>query len=115
MSEQPIHPNDLHFAAQAAHQLKGPVAAIKMTLRMLLGDFAGPLTEKQKELALRADVRCDQALESVSRLLAIARATADPEPVLDVTDLAKVARQAMVHYAQDALLLTDSRSIAPER
>ncbi len=103
MSEQPIHPDDLRFAAQAAHQLKGPVAAVKMTLRMLLGDFAGPLSEKQKELVLRASARCDQALESVSRILAIARATADPQPIQEVTDLAKVARRALVRYAQDAL------------
>ncbi|NQT41395.1 MAG: HAMP domain-containing histidine kinase [Planctomycetes bacterium] len=93
---------ELTFAARVAHQLKAPIAAVKMTLSMLLGDFAGPLTEKQRELLTRADLRCDQAIESIERMLTVAAAARRSGPTTDVTDLAAVARRAIVHYRQEA-------------
>ena len=92
MSDSTIHPDNLEFASQVAHQLRAPVAAVKMMLRMLLGDFAGPLTARQRDLILKANDRCDQALESISRMLAIATAVAGEQQAPEVVDVAALAR-----------------------
>jgi NADPH-dependent 2,4-dienoyl-CoA reductase/sulfur reductase-like enzyme/rhodanese-related sulfurtransferase len=95
MSDPTIHPDNLQFAAQVAHQLRAPVAAVKMMLRMLLGDFAGPLTPRQRDLILKANERCDQSLESVSRMLAIASAVAGDVGATAVGDVAALAREVI--------------------
>lgn len=92
MSDPTIHPDNLEFASQVAHQLRAPVAAVKMMLRMLLGDFAGPLTPHQRELVLKANDRCDQAMESISRMLAIATAVAGGADKSEVVDIATLVR-----------------------
>ena len=93
MNDPMIHPDNLEFASQVAHQLRTPVAAVKTMLRMLLGDFAGPLTPRQRELVLRANDRCDQAMESIQRMLAIATAVSGDRSASDLTDIAAAARE----------------------
>ncbi len=93
MSDPSIHPDNLRFASQVAHQMRAPMAAVKMMLRMLLGDFAGPLTASQKDVILRANERCDQALQSISRMLAIANSMAGESPEEAVADMGSLARQ----------------------
>ena len=103
MSDQPSQRQDLQFAAQTAHQLKTPVSAIRMILRLLSGDFAGPMTEKQKELIVRAAGRCDEALESISRMLAIASTSYHEGGAEEVSDIAELARRASLRFASEAL------------
>ncbi len=102
MSDSTLHPDNLRFASQVAHQLRAPVAAVKMMLRMLLGDFAGPLSPRQKELILKANARCDQALESVSRMLAIAGALAESPHVAETVDLVGLARRGVRVFEEQA-------------
>ena len=95
MSDPTIQPHDLEFASQVAHQLRAPVAAVKMMLRMLLGDFAGPLTPRQRDLILKANDRCDQALESISRMLTIATAVAGHDGEAEIVDVAALTRNVV--------------------
>jgi NADPH-dependent 2,4-dienoyl-CoA reductase/sulfur reductase-like enzyme/rhodanese-related sulfurtransferase/two-component sensor histidine kinase len=60
-----------------AHQLSSPVTGIRSMLDILLGEYAGSITPKQRELLERAQARCTEALDSIQRLLAVARATAE--------------------------------------
>ena len=102
MGEKESQSESLKFASLAAHQLKGPVTTACMLLKTLLGEFVGPLNHKQKELAQKAMARCDQALESVQRMLAIAKA-GESEPTAEmVADLAALTRRAHVHYLEEA-------------
>ena len=96
MSDPAIHPDNLEFASQVAHQLRAPVDAVRMMLRMLLGDLAGPLTPRQRDLILKANDRCDQALESISRMLAIATAMAGGAGTSAVVDVAALAREVLI-------------------
>jgi len=52
----------LKFASLVAHQLKEPVSSISTILQTLLGEFAGPVTPKQKDLLQRAIGRCNESL-----------------------------------------------------
>ena len=92
----------LQFASLAAHQMRSPVTAVKTILQTLLGGYVGPLSDKQKELLLRADARCDQALESVRRMLTVARGI-DREYATQVADIAAACRRTLLQYASDAL------------
>jgi len=102
MSKKRSQPNSLNFTSMAAHQLKSPISATKTILRTLMGGWAGPLTDKQKDLLAKADARCDQALESVQRVLAIARAMEEVGSVQEVTDVASLAHKAVRHHSEEA-------------
>ena len=103
MSEpEPNRSGALRFAARVAHQLRSPVAAAASILRTVLGGFAGPLTDRQRDLLARADRRCSQALESVERMLAIGRAVGKPRGHGQVCDVVKAARQAAVRWQAEA-------------
>lgn len=103
MSDLWTHPDNLRFATQLAHQIRAPVSAVKMMLRMLLGDFAGPLTARQRELILKANERCDQTLESISRMLAIARLVAGETSQTAVADVASLIGQVIGSYHDQAV------------
>lgn len=92
----------LRFAALAAHQLKSPIATVKSLLRTVQGEYVGALTQQQKDLLERAGQRCDQALESVARMMAIARAVEDAAAVERPVDGVDVARRVAVRYAERA-------------
>jgi len=111
MSKQESQSESLKFASLAAHQLRGPVTAASALLKSLLGEFIGPLNHKQKELIQKAIGRCDQALESVQRMLAIAKAGESTSSARMVSDLAALARRAHVHYLEEARRQNVSLSI----
>ena len=103
MSEpEPNRGGALRFAALVAHQLRSPVATAASILRTVLGGFAGPLTDRQRDLLARANSRCDQALKSVERTLAIGRAAEKPRGDGQVCDVVKAARQAAVRWQAEA-------------
>lgn len=88
----------LRFAAVVAHQLKSPIGAADTVLRTLLGDLAGPLAPRQKDLLERADTRLQEALETVRRLLAIARR----ESASGTADAAAVAHRIHQQWLDEA-------------
>jgi len=102
MGEKESRSESLKFASLAAHQLRGPVTTACMLLKTLLGEFVGPLNHKQKELIQKAMARCDQALESVQRMLAIAKAGESDPTAEMVADLAALVRRAHLHYFEEA-------------
>ncbi|MFA5292108.1 MAG: FAD-dependent oxidoreductase [Phycisphaerae bacterium] len=92
----------LKFASLVAHQLKGPIASISTILETLLGEFAGPVTAKQKDLLQRAIGRCDESLLTAQRLLVISRAVNDPASLKGQVELSAILRKESAAYTQQA-------------
>jgi len=92
----------LRFAALAAHQLRSPVATVVSILRTLLGGFAGPLTDRQRDLLAKANARCNQALVSVQRLLAIGRGLERLGGGSEAADVVQAARRAVQRWEGEA-------------
>jgi signal transduction histidine kinase len=63
----------LHFIGVAAHDLKAPLTAIQGFLWVMLGGFAGELSEKQKNMLERSSLRITELLTLISDLLDIPR------------------------------------------
>ncbi len=62
-----------NFVATAAHELKNPLSAIKMTSGLLADGIAGPLSPKQNELAATIRHESDRLLNLVRELLDLAK------------------------------------------
>jgi len=63
----------LHFIGVAAHDLKAPLTAIQGFLWVILGGFAGEISEKQKNMLERSSLRITELLTLISDLLDIPR------------------------------------------
>jgi len=63
----------LRFVGVAAHDLKAPLTAIQGFLWVMLDGFAGPLTDKQRDMIERSSVRIKELLGLISDLLDIPR------------------------------------------
>jgi NADPH-dependent 2,4-dienoyl-CoA reductase/sulfur reductase-like enzyme/rhodanese-related sulfurtransferase/two-component sensor histidine kinase len=109
--------NPVHFASLVAHQIKGPVAAVSTILATLLGEFAGPLSAKQRELLQRALTQCEGSLLTAKRLLAISKSAQDPQAYVGKTDLAVIVRTVCAGYtnrvAENHLTLTTKIDAEP--
>ncbi|MBP7933084.1 MAG: FAD-dependent oxidoreductase [Phycisphaerae bacterium] len=92
----------LKYASLVAHQLKGPVATAAMLLKTLLGEFAGPLNDQQKDLVSKALARCEQALGAAERMLAIARASDSHLAVTSTADLAALIRKVWPRHVEES-------------
>ena len=66
----------LRFLGIAAHDLKAPLTAIQGFLWVMLGGYAGELTDKQKNMLERSSRRITELLSLISDLLDIPRAEA---------------------------------------
>jgi NADPH-dependent 2,4-dienoyl-CoA reductase/sulfur reductase-like enzyme/rhodanese-related sulfurtransferase/anti-sigma regulatory factor (Ser/Thr protein kinase) len=99
-----IMSDPLKFASLVAHQLKGPVSAISAILQTLLGEFAGPITPRQKDLLQRAIGRCDESLLAAQRLLAISKAVSDPRSFSGTVELSLLVRRSSAAWARQARL-----------
>jgi len=94
----------IKFASLVAHQLKGPVSSISTILQTLLGEFAGPVTSKQKDLLQRAIARCDESLLAAQRLITISKAINDPASFTRTVELSLLVRQSSAAWNQQARL-----------
>ncbi len=56
-----------------AHDLKSPLAAIQSYFAVMLGGYAGELTDKQRQMIERSSIRIDGLLQLISDLLDISR------------------------------------------
>jgi len=63
----------LYFIGVAAHDLKAPLTAIQGFLWVMLGGFAGEISEKQKNILERSTHRITELLRLISDLLDIPR------------------------------------------
>jgi NADPH-dependent 2,4-dienoyl-CoA reductase/sulfur reductase-like enzyme/rhodanese-related sulfurtransferase len=67
-----------------------------------LAGYAGDLDVKQKELLSRASARCDQAMESIRRMLAIAGSLEGAAGQKPTADIASVVRQTALRYEEES-------------
>jgi signal transduction histidine kinase len=63
----------LHSMAVLSHDMKAPRAAIESYNQVLLGEFAGPINQEQREMLERNSVRIKELLTLISDLLDISR------------------------------------------
>ena len=89
------------FTADAAHELRTPIAAIRAQAQVALGaqdDVAGRTHALQVTLA-----GCDRASHLVDQLLTLARLEATPHSAASVVDLGAVVRRVAAELAPAAL------------
>ncbi|NIT78050.1 MAG: cyclic nucleotide-binding domain-containing protein, partial [Thermoplasmata archaeon] len=58
-----------HFLAMASHDLKAPLAAVQSYLQVILGDYVGPLGDRQREMLSRSSIRIKELLNLINDLL----------------------------------------------
>jgi len=102
MKEKDFQNDPLKFASLIAHQLQSPLNAISMALQNVLAEYTGPLSAQQRGPLERANERCDQAIGSVRRMLAIIKAGAGQGADEPPASLAGVVRQAHAHHVPEA-------------
>ncbi len=95
--------DQLRLASVIAHQLKAPVAAVATILQTLLGDFAGPLNPKQREMLEKALARCHESTATAQRLLTLANALENPKLLAGSADPVAAAYAIHKTYAEEAL------------
>ncbi len=93
--------SERRFTADAAHELRTPIAAIRMQAQVVQG--AGD--ELERAQALEAVLKgCDRATHLVAQLLDLARLDAQASPeVLDDTDVMAPTRQVLAELFPEAL------------
>lgn len=62
-----------YFLSIMAHELKSPLAAIENYLELMLGGFAGELTDKQKKMVQRSALRVKDLRRLINGILDLAR------------------------------------------
>jgi len=88
----------LQFLSIAAHDLKAPLTAIQGFLWVMLGGYAGQLTDKQKNMLERSSLRIKELLNLISDLLDIPR-TETGQIVREMKQAS--LRQAIKHSCDD--------------
>ncbi|HWJ94713.1 MAG TPA: ATP-binding protein, partial [Telluria sp.] len=107
--------SERRFTADAAHELRTPLAAIRMQAQVALNEA----DSERRQRALTATVHgCDRAARLVEQLLTLARLERGNAPALAPVDLAAVARTVVADLAPGALakeqqLELDARSTCP--
>jgi signal transduction histidine kinase len=57
----------------ASHDLKAPLAAVQSYLGVILGGFAGEITDKQREMLQRSSIRISGFIEMIDNILDLSR------------------------------------------
>lgn len=92
--------SERRFTADAAHELRTPIAAIRAQAQVALGAVA----DAERLHALQATVQgCDRAARLVEQLLTLSRLESGAEHALVTVDLAALARQVVADAAPLAL------------
>jgi len=96
----------LRFIGIAAHDLKAPLTAIQGFLWVMLGGFAGEITEKQRNMMERSTHRITELLRLISDLLDIPRI----ETGQIVPEIKEISLRPVIRGALD-----DQRNLAKEK
>jgi len=92
--------SERRFTADAAHELRTPIAALRMQAQVALGES----DDARRRHALLATLEgCDRATRLVEQLLTLARLEAADAPVAGTADLAALVRQVAAEVAPRAL------------
>lgn len=93
--------SERRFTADAAHELRTPIAAIRAQAQVAMGDDDDPAGRRHALQALL--VGCDRAARLVDQLLTLSRLEAGEAPALQALDLAGLARQLAAEAAGAAI------------
>ncbi len=96
----------LRFLGMAAHDLKAPLTAIQGFLWVMLGGYAGKLTDKQKNMLERSSYRIKELLNLISDLLDI--------PRIETGQLVEEMKQISLTYVVKTSLV-DLRQLAKQK
>ncbi len=96
----------LRFLGVAAHDLKAPLAAIQSYFGVMLGGFAGPVSDKQRNMLERSSFRITELLSLISDLLDIPRI----ETGQIVQEIKEISLRQVVKHSLDEL-----RNLAKQR
>jgi two-component system sensor histidine kinase QseC len=92
--------SERRFTADAAHELRTPIAAIRAQAQVALAEA----DDERRRHALRKTLAgCDRATRLVEQLLTLSRLEADAAPGVARVDLAAVVRSAVAEVAPAAL------------
>lgn len=85
-----------NFIATVSHELKTPIAAIKMSLKLMNDERVGSMNPEQTELIKHIKGDCDRLLKITSELLNMAQAeTGNLQLKFSKTEPVKIAKYAM--------------------
>jgi two-component system sensor histidine kinase QseC len=88
------------FTADAAHELRTPIAAIRTQAQVALGESG----DAERRHALQATLEgCDRATRLVEQLLTLSRLEASESPLVGVVDLATLAQRTAAELAPQAV------------
>ena len=101
--------SERRFTADAAHELRTPIAAIRTQAQVALGAE----DDASRRHALQATIEgCDRARRLVEQLLTLSRLEAGNAPEPGLVDLAALARQELASIAPQALARGQSLDLA---
>ncbi len=93
----------LHFLGITVHDLKAPLTAIQSYFWVMLGGFAGALTEKQRNMLERSSQRIKELLTLVSDLLDIPRIdTGQISQEMEDVSLSKIVKASIADLRDQA-------------
>jgi len=92
--------SERRFTADAAHELRTPIAAIRTQAQVALGEADGQRRRHALEATLAG---CDRATRLVEQLLTLSRVEAGAPPAATDIDLAALARRTVAAIAPHAL------------
>ncbi len=84
----------VHILSIASHDLKAPLAAVESYHQVMLGGYAGEITEKQKTMLLRSSERIKGLLNLIDNILDISRIDTK-ELKMEAVSLLKVVESSM--------------------
>lgn len=70
----------LRYMRRVSHELRGPLASVGLSLRVIRDGLAGDVDPKQRELVVRAEARTETLLDLVDDLLTLSRMQDAPVP-----------------------------------
>lgn len=92
--------SERRFTADAAHELRTPIAAIRMQAQVAMGEADDALRQHALQGMLEG---CDRATRLVEQLLSLSRLEALQAPVMAAVDLRAVAQQVVAELAPKAI------------
>lgn len=85
-----------YFMGMVSHDLKAPLVAIESYIQVILGGFAGPINEEQREMLIRSHHRIGELLNLISDLLDVSRIEAGQiEREFEATSLSEVVTKSV--------------------
>ena len=92
------------FATMVAHELRSPVAGVQSLVRTMLRGMAGNVTDQQKEVLSRVEIRLDFLMHLINDLLSLAASKSmEDEKPLQPVQVQPVLQRVLESYADEAL------------